>query len=377
MGTGSPFGDRLRRAADRLAAGDGDALIVSPGSDLRWLCGYDAVPLVRLTALVLTPGEVWAVVPALEVLAAAASPLGELDIPVHSYGEGEDPYALLASLLRRGLGSGPVRVAVDDRMWAMKALAIEAGLAATGTPAPLRPAGALLSGLRALKDPSEVQALSRAAAAIDAVHAQVPGMLHPGRSEREIAREISEAIIAAGHSRVDFVIVASGPNAASPHHEPAERILGPGDAVIVDIGGTMPDGYRSDETRTYALAPVAPEVHDHYCVLQEAQQRAVAAVAPGVALGVVDAAARDHLTAAGLGHAFIHRTGHGIGLDTHEEPYLAAGAAAALVEGMVFSVEPGVYLPGRWGARLEDIVVCTATGASSLTCRPRGLQVLS
>lgn len=368
----------LTAAARRCAAAGLSALVVSPGTDLRWLCGYDAVPLVRLTALVVGAGEPFIVVPRLEVLAAAASPLGDLGVAVHSYGEGDDGPALMARLLNeRWPDREPRTVAVDDRMWAVKAFALQTALKGTcGEAVTVTAAAGILAGLRMVKSDAEVSSLAAAAAAIDAVHARVPSLLQPGRTEREVARLLAEQVLAAGHVRVDFIIVAAGENAASPHHEPGDRVLRPGDPVIVDIGGTMPDGYRSDETRTYALAPVDPEFAAQYAVLYEAQQQAVAGVSPGVPRQAVDAIARSRLTEAGLGEAFIHRTGHGIGLDTHEQPYLAVGEEDPLLAGMVFSVEPGFYLPGRWGARLEDIVVCTPTGGRSLTLRPRELCVV-
>lgn len=368
----------LAAAARECAAAGLSALVVSPGTDLRWLCGYDAVPLVRLTALVVGAGEPFIVVPRLEVLAAAASPIGNLGVPVHSYSEGEDGPTLVAQLLsQRWRDSAPRTVAVDDRMWAVKAFALQSALHnAHGPGITVTAAGRILAQLRMVKSDAEVRSLAAAADSIDSVHALVPGLLQPGRTERQVAQLLGEQLLAAGHVRVDFIIVAAGENAASPHHEPSDRVLRPGDPVIVDIGGTMPDGYRSDETRTYVLAPVDPEFAAQYAVLLAAQREAVDLVAPGVTREAVDAAARSRLAAAGLGEAFIHRTGHGIGLDTHEQPYLAVGEEEALTAGMVFSVEPGFYLPGRWGARLEDIVVCTATGGRSLTRRPRELCVV-
>jgi Xaa-Pro aminopeptidase len=229
--------------------------------------------------------------------------------------------------------------------------------------------------LRAHKSAAEIAALRAAGAAIDRVHEQVPGWLRPGRTEREVAADISEAILAAGHVSVDFVIVGSGPNGASPHHTASDRVLQPGDAVVVDIGGAMPTGYCSDCTRTYAIGAVPAEVASCYQVLLAAQEAAYAAVRPGVTAAAVDAVARTRISAAGYGEFFVHRTGHGIGLETHEDPYIVAGNAEVLQPGHAFSVEPGIY-PGPYGARIEDIVVCTADGGERLNNVTRDLVVV-
>ena len=229
-------------------------------------------------------------------------------------------------------------------------------------------ASAALRGMRMRKSAAEVAALREAGAAIDRVHAQVPGWLAPGRTEREVGADIAEAIVAEGHARTEFVIVASGPNAASPHHELSERVLRPGDAVVVDIGGTMPSGYCSDCTRTYAIGEPPAEFAAYYAVLKDAQEAACAAVKPGVSAESIDAAAREPITAAGFGGSFFHRTGHGIGLETHEDPYIVAGNAEPLQPGMAFSVEPGIYT-GPHGARIEDIVVCTDEGGERVNTR--------
>ena len=201
--------------------------------------------------------------------------------------------------------------------------------------------------------------------------------LRPGRTEAQAAAEIAQAIVEEGHTGAEFVIVGSGPNGASPHHAVSDRVIQAGDVVVVDIGGPVPEGYFSDCTRCYAVgAEPDPAVRKTYAVLQEAQQAAVDAVRPGRAAQDVDAAARAVLAAAGLGERFIHRTGHGIGLDVHEEPYIVGGNELRLEPGMTFSVEPGVYLAGEWGARIEDIVVVTEDGCERLNTRPRDLVVL-
>jgi Xaa-Pro aminopeptidase len=235
----------------------------------------------------------------------------------------------------------------------------------------------VLDRLRMVKTPAEVEELAAAGAAIDRVHARMGEWLRVGRTEAEVGADIAAAILAEGHVGVDFTIVGSGPNGASPHHELSERVVRAGDVVVVDIGGETATGYRSDCTRTYAVGgePDAATA-GWYAVLQEAQEAAVAAVRPGVTCEQVDAVARDLIAAAGWGEHFIHRTGHGIGLDTHEAPYIVAGNDLPLEPGMAFSVEPGIYLAGRVGARIEDIVVCTDEGVRVLNRGPRELVVV-
>lgn len=238
-------------------------------------------------------------------------------------------------------------------------------------------AGPIVRELRMRKDAAEVEALRKAGAAIDRVHARVGEWLRPGRTEAEVGADIAAAIVEEGHLLADFVIVGSGPNSASPHHAVSDRVIEAGDVVVVDIGGPVAEGYNSDSTRTYAVGePRDADVATTYAVLQQAQQAAVDAVRPGVSAESIDAAARDVIAAAGLGDLFIHRTGHGIGLDVHEEPYIVSGNGLPLEPGMAFSIEPGLYLPGRWGARIEDIVVVTADGVESMNNRPHELVVL-
>jgi Xaa-Pro dipeptidase len=201
--------------------------------------------------------------------------------------------------------------------------------------------------------------------------------LRPGRTEAEVGADIATAIVEEGHEAAEFVIVGSGPNGASPHHDVSDRVIQSGDVVVIDIGGPVPEGYNSDSTRTYVLGePTEPDVRAVYGVLQRAQQTAVDMIRPGVTAEAVDMAARRIISDAGFGDNFIHRTGHGIGLDVHEEPYILEGNDLPLEPGMTFSVEPGIYLPGRWGARIEDIVVVTDHGVASLNNRPHDLVSL-
>ena len=364
--------DRVERARRLSVTAGLDALLISPGPDLRHLTGYDALPLERLTCLVVPrEGEAFLVVPELERPRAAESPVGALGIEVLGWQETDDPYALVADRLRAALGETAAgAVAVSDRMWAVQALRLAEALPG----AIQRPAGPVLRDLRVRKTPAEVTALREAGAAIDRVHDRVRGLRFAGRSERDVGREISEMIVAEGHATVNFVIVASGANSASPHHDTGDRVMTRGDVVTVDIGGTTAAGYCSDSTRMYVVGgEVPPGFAEPYAALQAAQEAACALVRPGVTAEQVDAAARDVLTDAGYGEAFVHRTGHGIGLEEHEEPYIIAGNDEVLEPGMAFSVEPGFYLPGRYGARIEDIVVVTDGGAERLNLVERGL----
>ncbi|HTS96233.1 MAG TPA: Xaa-Pro peptidase family protein [Streptosporangiaceae bacterium] len=359
---------RLELAAAAARDAGLAALLLTPGPDLRYLTGYDAHQLERLTCLAVPAapggGAPFLVVPRLELPAAQASPAGGLGLEIIPWEETDDPYALVAA--RLGLAGG--RVGLSDRMWALMVLGLRDALPGTGQAL----ASTALRELRVSKTPAEIAALRAAGEAIDRVHARVPGWLRAGRTERQVAADIADAIIEEGHSRVDFTIVGSGPNAASPHHEVSDRKLGRGDAVVVDIGGTMPSGYCSDCTRTYVIGTPPPEFAAYYRVLQDAQQAACAAVRPGVSAEAVDAAAREPITAAGYGDYFVHRTGHGIGLECHEDPYIVSGNAEPLRPGMAFSIEPGIY-PGPHGARIEDIVVCTEQGCERLNQASREL----
>jgi Xaa-Pro aminopeptidase len=358
--------ERVREAADVAGV---DALMIVPGPELRYLIGSGKASYERLTALVVPRAEPAAlVVPALEAPGYAAAPLDALGIEVLPWRDGSDPYALAAERLGE-----PERVAISDGMTARHVLPLRQVLG----DAEQMLAGPIVSSLRIRKDAAEVAALRRAGAAIDRVHARVGEWLRPGRTEAEAGADIATAIVAEGHELADFVIVASGPNGASPHHALSDRVIEPGDVVVVDIGGPFPDGYNSDSTRTYSIGePRDPDVTDAYAVLQAAQQAAVDAARPGVTAEAVDAAARDVIAAAGFGEVFLHRTGHGIGLEVHEEPYIVAGNDLVLEPGMAFSVEPGVYFAGRWGARIEDIVVLTDSGAERLNNRPHDLVAL-
>ncbi len=373
------YARRLAAAAAGAARAGLAGLIVTPGYDMRYLIGSRAQTFERLTALVVPAcsggqersdsgvgSDPVVVVPRLELAALRESAAGDLGLELRDWVDGENPYDLVALAL-----GGHARVAVTDSMPALHLLPLAERLGAVpvlGTE--------IMAALRMIKDQAEIEALRAAGAAIDRVHARVPEFLTAGRTEAEVAADITKAIVAEGHSEAAFVIVGSGPNGADPHHECSDRELQTGDIVVVDIGGPVEPGYNSDCTRTYSIGEPAPEIAEQYAVLQRAQAAAVAAVRPRVTAEQIDSAARDVLAEAGLAEYFVHRTGHGIGLSVHEEPYIVAGNSLPLAEGMAFSVEPGVYLPGRWGARIEDIVIVTADGAFAVNQRPHELTVV-
>lgn len=359
---------RLAAVQEATAKAGLDALLLTPGPDLRYVSGYDAKPLERLTCLVVPAvAEPYMMVPRLELPAAQASPAARLGVEFVAWDETEDPYALAAARL-----GGVAKVGLADRMWAMSSLRFREVL----PEAEQVLAGSVLRELRMRKSPGEVAALREAGEAIDSVHRLVPGLLRAGRTEREVGRDIAEAILASGHATVDFVIVASGPNGASPHHDVSDRVIQAGEPVVVDIGGQLHNGYCSDSTRTYSVGEPPADFAAYYEVLRRAQEAACEAVRPGVSCESIDAAARDVIAEAGYGEHFIHRTGHGIGIETHEEPYIVAGNDEPMEAGFAFSVEPGIYLAGRHGARIEDIVVCTESGGERLNNTPRDLVIV-
>lgn len=360
----SEIADRLRRAQHEAIARGLDALVISTGSDLRYLTGYDAHLNERITALVLrAAGEPVLVCPRLEAALATNTPAGQLGVEVEAWDETDDPYAAIARI------AGGARVALSDRMWAQHVF----GLRDAAPQAELVSAAELMAALRMVKSPAEVDALRRAGQAIDAVHAQVPDLLRARRTEADVAADLARLIVEAGHVSAAFTIVGAGPNGASPHHEYSDRVLQAGDPVVVDIGGPMPDGYESDSTRTYVLGDPSDEYAELYAVLRAAHQAAVDVARPGVTCAAVDAAARSVIADAGMGERFIHRTGHGIGLDGHEHPYLVAGNEQVLAPGMTFSIEPGIYFDGQYGARLEDICAVTDGAPQLLNAAPREL----
>jgi Xaa-Pro aminopeptidase len=369
--------DRLSRALELARERGFDALLVGVGPDLRYLTGYNAMPLERLTMLIGTPttdGSIL-VVPRLEEAAARAGL--RVEVPVVTWGETDDPYVLVAAAVDQASIREPGRILVSDRLWASHLLRLQAAMPG----ARFEPASTILRELRMFKDETEIDGLRRAARAADRVIDQIAHGRLVGRTEADVAREVRDRLIAEGHESAEFAIVASGPNSASPHHEASDRVVEAGEPIVLDIGGVL-DGYASDITRTIWVtggdASRGPdrEFLAMYDVVRDAQAEATAVARPGTPCERVDEVARGIIDAAGYGERFIHRTGHGIGLETHEDPYLVAGNDRPLAAGMTFSVEPGIYLEGRYGVRIEDIVVCTESGPISLNEATRDLLVV-
>jgi len=347
------FAERRARAAAQLREQDFGALLVSPGPDLQYLAGYQIFTSERITCLVIDrDGKATLVCPAFEApRAAVAAP----DIERKTWGETEDPYALVASLVPP---SGAIAVA--DQMWASFFLRFEEALPRRR----FRVASLITRGLRMRKDATEVEALRAVSESADRAYARILGRPFAGRTEREVAKDLAEMLRTEGHDEVGFTIVGSGANGASPHHEAGDRRIDEGDTVVLDFGGAM-RGYRSDLTRTVHVGKTAgreeQKVHD---VVRRAQEAGYAAARKNASAEAVDAAARRVIDDAGYGDRFIHRTGHGIGLDGHEHPYLVRGNREPLEPGMAFSIEPGIYIPGRFGVRIEDIAVIDADGSA-------------
>lgn len=362
------FADRVDRTRARMAEVGIDVLLLSVGADLPWLTGYSAMPLERLTMLVLPrDGEATMVVPRLEAPRVTERP----DLfTIHPWDETDDPVGLVANL-----AGAAGTVAIGDRTWARFLVDLVALLPATTW----CKGSDVTAPLRARKDAAEIAALRAASAAADRVAVQLQSGQIPlvGRTEREVSRDLGRRLVAEGHARVNFAIVGAGENAASPHHEPGDRVIRAGEMVLTDFGGTMPDGYCSDITRCVWTGGVVPsKVRDLYAVLQDAQARAVDAAVVGTPCEDVDGVARRIITEGGYGAHFIHRTGHGIGLEEHEDPYLVGGNREALAPGHAFSIEPGIYLAGEVGARIEDIVVATEAGPEPLNLVTHDLVVV-
>ncbi len=354
---------RLDRARAALTAAGIDVLLLSVGADLPYLTGYEAMPLERLTMLVVPrDAEATLVVPELEALRVERNGC----CTVAPWSETEDPIARVAALV------GPARrIAVGDHTWTRFTLALQAAI----PDATWVPAGPVTGALRVVKDASEIAALRAAAHAVDAVASEMRERPFGGRTERDVSRELVERMLEHGHDRPNFAIVGSGPNGASPHHDAGDRVITVGDVIVCDFGGTMA-GYCSDITRMFVVGDPTAEIADTYAALVVAQELAVRAATVGTPCEEVDAVARRSLAEHGLDAAFIHRIGHGIGVEAHEDPYLVQGNAATLLAGHAFSIEPGVYFPGRFGLRLEDIVVAADDGPDRLNQAARDLAVV-
>lgn len=370
------FAHRMERVRGAMVDAGVDALLLSVGPDLPWLTGYQAMALERLTMLVVRAdggddGRPELVIPSFETARVVERP----DVfSIRGWGETEDPVAIVADLV-----GGAATIAVGDHTWSRFTIALQRAIPGSSWVE----GGSVTGPLRAIKEADEVARLQAAAAGVDRVAAALQSGEIPliGRTEADVSAELGRRILAEGHAVVNFAIVASGPNASSPHHHAGDRIIQPGEVVLCDFGGTTAEphgepGYCSDITRCVHTGPPSAEFAEAYGVLQEAQRRAVDAAVVGAPAGSVDKVARDHLADADLDRWFLHRLGHGIGVEAHEDPYLVAGNDAPLEAGNAFSIEPGFYVDGRWGARIEDIVVATENGPLALNNVTHDLMVV-
>jgi Xaa-Pro aminopeptidase len=355
---------RLSNLRKAMQTADVDLVAVGPTANMRYLLGYASHPDERLCLLLVSPKTVNIVVPALnaEDMAARIN-----NIPLYRWSDADGPNGALTEALS---GLAVNKLAIDGGMRADFLLPL---LAAT-TPQETITVEPLLAPLRARKWPEEIQALALAAAQADRAMQAAMDACQPGVTEAEVAWVAEEAFRRDGAERVTFTLVASGPNGAFPHHHSGKRHLQEGDAIIIDIGASL-NGYQSDITRMVFLGEPPAEFMKAYQAVLEANERGRAAVKPGATAQQVDRATRHSLEAAGYGDYFIHRTGHGLGLETHEPPWIMAGNEQVLEQGMSFSVEPGVYLPGQFGVRIEDIVTVTETGVRTLTGFDRQLVI--
>jgi Xaa-Pro aminopeptidase len=366
--TETDYAARMTRAAREAALAGLAGLLVTPGPDLVRLCGYRPAAVTgRLTLLVLAAdSEPRLLVPARELPDAEAAP-GAGALRLFVWHDGQDPYAAAAGLLRPHGHYG-----VCDSAWALHLLGIQEALPLTT----YRPLTVALPLLRAVKDAHEVARLAAAGAAADAAYAEILSVRFAGRREADVAADLARLLREHGHSQVDFTLVGAGPNGADPHHEAGERTIEDGDMVVLDFGG-LRDGYGSDTTRTVHVGEPTREEERVHAVVRAAQQAAFEAVRPGTPCREIDRVARTVIEEAGYGGRSAHRTGHGIGVTTREPPYLAQGEDQPLVAGMCFSIEPGIYLPDRFGVRIEDVVACTEEAGRRLNTTPHDLAIVS
>jgi len=366
----SVFADRLDRVRATMASSGTDVLLLSVGADLPWLTGYEAMPLERLTMLVVPrDGEAHLVIPGLEAPRVDAQPDIYNLVP---WAETEDPVAIVA-----GLAGAASTAAIGNTTWSQFTLGLQALMPSTA----FSNASDVVGPLRNIKTADEVEALRNAAHAADRVIGRLQSgeISVIGRTEADVSAEIRRQLVDEGHYKPNFAIVASGPNAASPHHEAEGTVITEGQGVLFDIGGTMHGagaGYCSDITRCIYLGEPPAEFVELYDVLHTAQQAQVQAATVGTTCEDVDRVGRKIIADAGYGDYFIHRTGHGIGVEAHEHPYIVEGNRAPLEAGNAFSIEPGIYIPGKWGARLEDIVVAADDGPDVLATSDHALAVV-
>tara|TARA_R110002020_G_scaffold109430_16_gene253194 strand:- start:59685 stop:60779 length:1095 start_codon:yes stop_codon:yes gene_type:complete len=357
--------DRLAAVRDIMVQTGTTLTALAPGAHMHWVLGYHPHPDERTTFLLVGPDAAVLVVPSVN-----AGDMGaRCDLPMHVWADEDGPVAAVKSALAAVAPASKVRLSIDETMRADAALLLLDHLPGATHAFASETVGAL----RMRKDAGEYAALKKAALVADAAMKSGFAALRPGMTERQVADAIRDGF-KQQNTPSAFCLVASGVNGAFPHHSTGDRVLQTGDAIVIDIGGTT-GGYPSDMTRM-AIVGHAPEGYDEvHQVVERALQAAMAAARPGVQAKAVDKAARDVITQAGYGEYFVHRTGHGLGLEVHEQPYLTATAESILEENMVFSIEPGIYIPGRFGIRLEEIVILRADGPEILSSLPRQAHV--
>lgn len=366
--TTEDYTHRRARAAEQAKDAGLAGILVTPGPDLAYFTGYSPTAITERVTLLVLPadGDPTVVVPLLE-RGDALRGRGIEDMEIVAWSDGEDEYATAARHLR-----SDGHYAVSDSAWALHVLGLMRALPRSRCTAFTD----VLPMLRAVKDAAEIERLAAAGAAADAAYRDIIQTRFAGRREIDVAGDLARFLTDHGHEQVDFTLVCAGDNGADPHHSAGERVIAEGDLIVLDFGG-LKDGYGSDTTRTVhvgeALTDRERAVHE---IVAAAQQAGFEAVRPGATCQDIDRAARSVIADAGYGEYFIHRTGHGIGMTTHEPPYLVEGEQRPIEPGMCFSIEPGIYLPGEFGVRIEDIVVATETGARRLNNTPRQVQIV-
>lgn len=370
------YSERLARVRALMHTHALDFLVVGPSADLLYLAGAQLRPSERLAALILPQeGPAYMVVPAFE--APSLPPLPP-EINIRAWGESDNPARIAANLICDSMhaeaGGARATIGIGERLWSVFLLRLQAELPR----AAFTPATAVLSQARQIKSADELEMLHKAGALSDEAFAEMVRQPFIGRREIDLAYKFVELLEARGLTVEGAPIVGSGPNGASPHHHAGERVVEEGDAVVLDFWGTL-QGYYFDCTRT-VFAGHAPQPDSEeakvYSIVAQAQQAAVEAARPGITCEALDSVARDIITEAGYGEYFNHRLGHGIGLDGHEPPYMVQGNSALLRPGMTFSIEPGIYLPGKFGVRIEDIVALEGGRAVRLNNAEHGVVVL-
>jgi Xaa-Pro aminopeptidase len=362
------FRGRMARAAKQATDAGLTGVLVTPGPDLVYFTGYQPTAITeRITMLAIQSSRDPAmIVPILERPDAVGAP-GADAVTISDWTDGSDPYAATAPLL-----DPDGRYAISDSAWAMHVLGLQEKLPESGYVSMTQ----ALPMLRAVKDDDELERLTAAGAAADASYEEIVNVQFAGRLETDVAADLAGLLRKHGHSQVDFTVVGSGPNGANPHHEAGERTIEDGDMVVLDFGG-LKDGYGSDTTRSVHVGEPTEEEREVFEIVRLAQLAGFEAVKPGVACEEIDRAARKVISDAGYGDCFIHRVGHGIGLTTHEPPYMVEGEKHLIEPGMCFSIEPGIYLPDRFGVRIEDIVAATEDGGRRLNNTSHDMPIVA